>query len=491
MRAGDFRKPVRVLLVNSNTSRSVAPAAPIGLAYVATATSAAGHDVAAIDLLGAYDTVRRLQNAIYAHRPDLVGVSVRNIDNVLAQRHEDLLGGVRPVIETIRRCTSSPIVLGGPAISILGAASLDKLGADYAIVGEGEEAMPALASALENGTSLDDVPGLCRTEGSDVVRCAPSRAIVFGASGMERWIDWTPYDRAGATWPIQTKRGCSLGCSYCTYPLIEGSAHRHREAGDVVDEIEKVSRLVRPRAFEFVDSTFTVPTRHAAAICEEILARGLRVRLATMGGNPLGIDLPLLALMKRAGFNSIMVTPESASDAMLARYHKGFDVRQVEIASDAVRASGLSSAWFFMLGGPGETKETVAETLGFIRHHLARPDCLVVVATGVRVFPGSALAREIGHDREVTADFAYYLSPTVDETWILDRINETIARCPNVVHACEDGSSMLQRVTERALCALGHAPPYWRHMPRLLGMQPFPWLRARYPAAGAPVEGRA
>lgn len=485
MRAEAIGNPVRALLVNSNLSRSVAPAAPIGLAYVATAAAAAGHEVSVVDLFGRRAD-RVIDEAIARHSPEIVGVSVRNIDNVLAQRHEDLLGSVDPVIAAIRRRTRAPIVVGGPAISILGTSALQRLDADYAIAGEGEESFPALATAIAQRSGFEGVPGLYRRDDPAAPR-TPSRMARFGPSGLERWIDWAPYDRSGATWPIQTKRGCSLACSYCTYPSIEGADCRSREAEDVVDEIERVSRVVRPRAFEFVDATFTVPARHAVAICEAVLRRGLDVRLSTMGGNPIGIDLPLLNLMKRAGFNSIMVTPEAASDTMLARYHKGFGLRRVEETAEAVRAAGLPSAWFFMLGGPGETRETVAETLDFVRRNLRRPDCLVVISTGVRVFPGSALARQVGLDTESSGDFSYYVSPAVEEEWILERINETIATCANVVHACEDGASVLQRVTERALCVLGHAPPYWRHMPRLLGLQPIPWLRARHPAAGAPI----
>ncbi|MBK7474074.1 MAG: hypothetical protein IPI73_28855 [Betaproteobacteria bacterium] len=93
---------------------------------------------------------------------------------------------------------------------------------------------------------------------------------------------WGPYQAGGGTWPLQTKRGCSMRCSYCAYPLIEGRRGRQRAPGDVVDEIERVLHATgvqgctRPRTFEFVDSTFNVPSEHAIAICEEIIRRGVR-----------------------------------------------------------------------------------------------------------------------------------------------------------------------------------------------------------------------
>jgi radical SAM superfamily enzyme YgiQ (UPF0313 family) len=89
---------------------------------------------------------------------------------------------------------------------------------------------------------------------------------------------WRRYEREGGTWPIQSKRGCPLTCSYCVYPLIEGRRPRLREAREAVDEIEQMLADVRPRAFEFVDSTFNVPARHAIELCEEIIRRRVRTQ---------------------------------------------------------------------------------------------------------------------------------------------------------------------------------------------------------------------
>jgi len=109
-------------------------------------------------------------------------------------------------------------------------------------------------------------------------------------------------------------------------PVIEGFTSRRRSAKDVVDEIERVIDRVGPRAFEFVDSTFNVPAGHAEGICREILRRRLSVKLTAMGVNPLGVTRELFALMRSAGFNAMMITPEAASDVMLRSLRKGFTV---------------------------------------------------------------------------------------------------------------------------------------------------------------------
>ena len=227
-------------------------------------------------------------------------------------------------------------------------------------------------------------------------------------------------------------------------------------------------------------------------ICEEILRRNLRVTLSTMGGNPLGISAQLLGIMKRAGFNSIMVTPESASETMLRSYRKGFGVEEVERAAEAVRDSGLPSAWFFMLGGPGETEQTVEETMRFIEARLRWNNCLVVVMTGVRILPGSELARsafESGYLAPGTdlAQPVFYFSPALEEAQVLARINQAMARNTNVVHSCEEGQSLLQRVLDRLLCTAGIAPPFWRFIPRVLRTPPLPYLRAHHPPVVRPA----
>jgi radical SAM superfamily enzyme YgiQ (UPF0313 family) len=308
---------------------------------------------------------------------------------------------------------------------------------------------------------------------------------------MERWIDWPAYERRGGTWAIQSKRGCPLACSYCAYPGIEGHAARARPVREVVDEIEHVKASIGPRAFEFVDSTFNMPPEHPARICEEIVRRRLDVRLTAMGVNPLGASDALFALMRRAGFNSMMVTPESASDAMLRGLRKGFGSDTVRRTARLARQSGIASAWFFMLGGPGESRETVEETVSFVERHLDWAGCVAIFMTGVRVLPGTALARQGRREGWLApeADLAeptFYLSPAVDEEWILARIGRALARNPAIVHAAEEGGSTYERLVDRALCLLGVAPPYWRFLPLLLRVPPVPALRRRYrPLASA------
>ena len=475
---------MRVLLVYANRSRDFLPPPPIGLAYVAGATRRAGHEVAAVDLLPSRDPAGLLKGALRRCRPEVVGVSVRSIDNVVPQRWVGHLGGVAETLSLIRRESDAVVVLGGPAISILREGTLRALDADFAVVGEGEETLPRLLAEMKGGRRFAGVPGLVWRDGGGTVVNRHERLATFSASGLEEWVTWRRYERLGGTWPMQSKRGCTLACSYCVYPTIEGDRHRLRPAEEVVDEIERVSRVVGPRTFEIVDSTFNVPLDHALALCEEIVRRGLKVNLSATTVNPIQVSRELFTLMRRAGFIAIMVTPDSASDATLAGLGKGFGKEAVARTAELVAESGIDSGWFFLLGGPGETEATAEETVSFIEGKLGGPRVLSVVTTGVRILPGSPLELVQRSQGRIAPghDFtrpAHYFSPDVSERWLLERVNRAIRSHPNIVHSAEENANVLARAYYGALRRLGHAPPYWRFLPRLLATPPLRAVRGR------------
>ena len=475
---------MRVLLVYSNRTRIMEPAPPIGLSYVATAARQAGHEVRFLDLMISRDPLGELHTALHEFAPDVVGFSIRNIDNIIAQRVAWHIHEINTLINTVREHSRALIVLGGPAASILGAAALKRLDADFVVVGEGELAFPKLLAAIGGTRDYSDISGLCYRADGKIISNAPVRQEEFGGSGMEDWVRWRPYERAGSTWAIHTKRGCPMSCVYCNYPVMEGSRLRSRSAVDVVDEIERVQAAVGPRTFGFTDSTFNVPESHAIGICEEILRRKLRVRLSAVSLNPLNVSRHLFTLMKRAGFCSLVITPDSASETMLRNLRKGFDLAQVKRTVDFARESGIQCTWFFLLGGPGETRETVEETVSFVEANLNSKHFLTIFLTGMRLLPGTPLTQQAIAENYISADRdlcepVFYFSPAVEEAWVLERINQAIRRCPTVVHGAEQSGSPLERAFNHVLYWLGVAPPFYRFLPTFLRLPPLPALRAR------------
>ena len=474
---------MRVMLVYSNRTRILEPVPPIGLSYIATATRNAGHEVRFLDMMMSRDPEGDLRRGLIEFKPEVVGISIRNIDNVVPQRLSSHLGDVAAMLASVRDLSNARIVLGGPAISILKSSSLERFDADFAISGEGETSFPQLLDLFEKGGDPSSIAGLSYRENGALCYNEAMRHGAFGPSGMQHWVNWKSYERAGGTWAIHTKRGCPLHCLYCNYPGMEGHELRGRSASDTVDEIEHIQKTVGPRTFEFTDSTFNIPPSHAVEICKEVIRRKLKVHLSAVGMNPFGMTEELMELMPKAGFISMVITPDSASSTMLKNLRKGFNKNHILKAAQLARKSKIRSTWFFLLGGPGETEETVEETVSFVEQHLNGSRCLTIFMTGIRILPGTDLARHAVQEGLLSPDCdliesSFYFSPELSEQWVLDRINRAIAKCPTIVHGAEENGSGAERFFNGALHWLGVAPPYWRFLPTFLSIPPLPFLRA-------------
>lgn len=417
-----------ILLVQTNREHSPQPVIPLGLGLVAAATTQAGHRVDVLDLCFSKDPERELAERARQRTYDVVGLSVRNLDTADALRPYSYLKEVRTLMRAARRATRAPLVIGGPAVSIAPAALTEYLGADHAVTGEGERTFPALLRQLGNGGprpgrvfSLEDPdPG-----GTELPPAAGHAALDLGSYlAGNRWL------------PIQTKRGCALGCVYCTYGQIEGPRYRCRPVESVVEELRALRARFRVNAFEFVDSTLNHPIDHAKGLCEAILKAGLQPSLQSLTLHPGTCDGELLRLMTRAGFCGVGCSPDSASDRVLEQLGKGFSADQLARTIEVVHQAGLPGLWFFILGGPGETEETVSETFQFIRKRLGRSD-LVMITCGLRIYPSTGLDRRARAESMIDASHnllepIFYFSPELrrerlrellrqqaDDRWIL------------------------------------------------------------------------
>jgi radical SAM superfamily enzyme YgiQ (UPF0313 family) len=373
---------VKVLLVSVNRETEPFTAAPLGLALVAQALRTAGHDVYVLDLLFAEDPKAELKRAIGSLSPDFIGVSIRNIES----SSRFLLPDYKQVIGQIKRETEAPVVLGGPGYSIMPKAALEYLGADYGIAGEGELAVPMLADALSGKTPLQDVHGLCRFDGGSCIQ-NPPRATGAYPLGLPAW-DLFPakgYDMIG----IQSKRGCSFSCVYCTYPGLEGREMRLRPPKEVAFEMSSAIDAGLSAPFYFVDNIFNNPPGHASSICDEIIRRGIKASWGCLA-SPVGLDGRLLDKMKRAGCESVEVGADSLSGRVLKKLGKQFGKDEALSAVRAAKQAGLMSLTFLLLGGPGEDKDSLKETFDALEE--AQPDKVFAVA-GVRIYPGTPLAR--------------------------------------------------------------------------------------------------
>lgn len=466
---------MKILLINSNRKVDLLAAPPIGLCYVAGAAESAGHDVRVLDLCFAGSRMRSdLRKSIESFRPQIIGLSIRNIDNVNMLHPVSFLPDVVEIRNEIRGITDVPLVLGGSGAGLMPEQVLKLLEADFIVVSDGEESFVKLLSCLESGGIPDGIPGVgLMKEGR--FHLTPPELKDFGGStpDLGRWIDTTPYQRIGSSYNIQTKRGCRQNCIYCTYnQALEGNRLRLRPPVEVVDEVEEALFKYRPQTFEFVDSVFNDPVDHSTAILEEIARRPWKADFTAMGMHPRNLDKAYLDLMWRAGFRSFMITPESASDTMLKSYRKGFNSDQVARAAEAINMTSFAAWWFFMIGGPGETNETLQESLDFALKYLqknGRPATHVAhFFLGVRLYPGTQLWQIALRDGFVRSandplENLWYLSEELDLDRAVRQMTQAAAVCPEVYLGFDERILVFSRAAAVFFKLFRFPRPYWRY----------------------------
>jgi radical SAM superfamily enzyme YgiQ (UPF0313 family) len=423
---------VKVLLISANTEQFNMPAMPLGLACVAEAVRNAGHDVTLLDLMFARDTEVVLKKIITDVQPECIGISVRNIDDQNMASPRFLLEKVKGVVAVCRDISNAPVVLGGAGYSIFPGSVLTYLEADMGIEGEGEIAFPVLLSRLVKGQDVTEIPGLYIRGSSpqhskalskrldDLSLPAPGILSASASKNREPWI------------PVQTRRGCVFKCSYCSSPGIEGAILRERSPGLVATWLEKWVKAGY-RNFFFVDNTFNLPLAYAKEICRRILERELEMHWRCII-YPKDVDEELVALMAAAGCRQISLGFESGSEQMLRNLGKQFSREDIRTTSALFAEHRIERMGFLLLGGPGETKETVEESLAFADS--LKLDSLRL-SVGVRIYPGTPLAGLAKKQGVLTSTSdllqpRFYLAPGL-EGWLYERLKSWKAIRPNVI----------------------------------------------------------
>ncbi|MFQ5639478.1 MAG: B12-binding domain-containing radical SAM protein [bacterium] len=463
---------MRVLLINSNREKRPFPLPPIGLASVASYAERCGFEVLCLDLCFSRNVNGDMRRTITEFEPEAIGVSVRNIDNSNGSSPIFYLPDIKKIIALCRKLADTPIIVGGSAISVAPEPVLGYLEADYAVAGDGEEAFVGILNGLRNGNGTTLPAGvLYRNKNESITLSSPvwnKDLDHYPAPQLWRWIDYKRYAGYGTAMPVQTKRGCAFKCIYCTYPNVEGANYRLRSTDAVVDEIAEIKRRTGVRQIEFVDSTFNVPEKYAKELCEKIVRKELHVSLQTSSFNPKSTSAELFDLMQRAGFTSLVCTPESGSDDMLERIKKGFTTEHIVKTARLSARFEIPFLWVFLFGNPGETEHTVNETLQFIERHIPKKDG-VFMTTGVRVYPNTPLERLVQQEgglpenTDLVQPF-FYISPKISKTRLHELVQGAVRSHPNYSTISDIQLPFLPLLL-RAKTALRIRKPLWEFAP--------------------------
>ena len=309
---------------------------------------------------GGHSAWLRLSSLIREVQPDAVGVGFLSMSFTSASKVAEIAKGIKK--DTV-------LVAGGIDATVRPTEVLEGGCFDYVVRGEGEATTPELLENVFGGGDAHGVKGVSFREGGRIVS-TPNRPpaknldeIPFPARDLLLQREYyTPSDFG----KIISGRGCPYGCDFCSCSMAWGGAYRQRSPENFVDEIEEVQDKYGTRVFAFEDDLFYHDERRVSAICNLIKRRALGIEWGCMM-RANSINPRVVERMVDAGLVSVNIGVESASQRMLDAMNKKLDIREAKENISMLKRMGVYVRAYFLLGYPGETRETLEETKRLIR----------------------------------------------------------------------------------------------------------------------------
>ena len=424
---------MKVLLIATNRhgrymNNIQAQPLPLGLAYIAGYLNPEQHTTKLLDLMFSDDYLNSVRNAVIDFQPDLVGISMRNLDNGSNLYPESVLPISKEVTDLIRSISQATIVCGGPAFSILPKECFDIIGPDVGIWGSGGDSFADLADRLELGESFHDLPGLVyRSDGNITTTEQQPTSGVMKPPRLEE-LDLDRYADAGFGIGVITKW---FGTQTPGPGLTRDDIDRKnlRPTQEVIAEVKDMKQRLGLNKFFFIANGFNRPSDHAKSFCQAMIDADLKVGWNT-GLAPGDVDQELIGLMKKSGCDLVIIgdlvvdahDPDDLSD----RLNQMLEVCRL------CEEGGLPYTIGQTFGAPGETRETVDRKLAFLQ------DINPTVANlrvGIRMLPGSRSADQakseglVFEERDLLLP-TFYVAESVKD-WIVDHLQTEADKNPN------------------------------------------------------------
>lgn len=363
----------------------------MGLPYLAAVLEKSGFKVKIFDLYpSSPDTNdpdildQRLADVIAQNSPSIVGMTIHT--PAYTER-------VRLAKYIRERLPKALLVAGGHHPSAEPAHLLQNSDFDVCVIGEGENTLLEIVQTekQETGDWLQDIQGIVYKQGSKIIHTQPRQPVTdldslpFPAHHLLGLENYAPHPLLNTkSVGILTYRGCPMRCAFCYNPL--GHRVRKHSPMRVVDEMTWVVKEFDVKGFNFYDNLFGLDREHALAVCKEIIKRKLDVVWECWTAGDL-IDIELAEKMREAGCIRVGFGAESGDDEVLIKAQRGFTSAQHQAGISAIRGAGLIIEVFFMIGLPGESKESIRRTVEFAEHCGSDKVCLSLH----RPYPGTVV----------------------------------------------------------------------------------------------------
>lgn len=447
---------MKILLISANTLKVPYPVYPLGLDYVAGALDSR-HHVKIADM-NEFDSPSGLGSLVRDFSPDFAGISIRNIDNTDTLSSRDFLGQYKSLVHQIRENSTARLILGGSGFTVFPREFMQALDADYGIAGEGEK-FPLLLQALENNADVESLPGIVTKETGRIVYEPWENEIRRRFDPESSSTKF--YLTKGGMLNLQTKRGCPYRCSYCTYPHIEGSKMRFYPPREIAREARNLQDAGAKYIF-ITDSAFNACYDHSRKVAEAFIKAGISI---PWGGffAPTIPPADYFQLLAAAGLSHVEFGTESLSGKMLNNLQKPFVVNNVFEAHSQALKAGLHIAHYFLLGGPGEDRQTLQETLDNAEK---LNKSVFFFFCGIRIYPHTALYDVALREGQITARQnllapVFYRSPHISDREIMQTVEDYAAGRFNwIIGSGENKATrILPKLYER-----GFSGPLWEHL---------------------------
>ena len=446
---------MKILLISANNLTEPYPVYPLGLDYVAGALSKR-HAVRIADVHT--HNGKQLTDRIRRFSPDIVGISLRNVDNTDTTNPQGFIGFYRSLIETIRKHSEAVIILGGSGLTIFPDEMMKALDADYGVMGEGERIV-RLIDAIEKRQDVSGIPGIITRESQSTLPPPWHEKIDRKFDPKAEYLEY--YLKNGGMLNLQTKRGCHFNCIYCTYPHIEGRRLRLVDPAAVAETARRL-QASGAKYLYMTDAVFNSDSDHNIAVARALKKAGVAVPWGAFFA-PLNPPADYYKILADSGLTHVEFGTESLSDQVLKSYQKPFKVRDVMAAHRAAVDAGLYVAHYLLLGGPGENVETLDNTLRKVEK---LDKAVIIFFCGARIYPYTPLFKIAVSEGQISEtdsllEPVFYRPAEIAPEKIIDRVTKMARSRSNWligVGSSENARGMMK------LYQHGYTGPLWERL---------------------------
>jgi radical SAM superfamily enzyme YgiQ (UPF0313 family) len=431
----------KILLISANNYTIPYPVFPLGVSYLA------GHlkkylpeyDIEIADML--LNSIQDIIELLKKNKYSYIGLSLRNVDDVDMDKKTSFIEHYKNITKYLRHYSDAKIILGGPGFSIFPEKIFNQLNADFGIYGEGEQAILELIHSLDQRKSVDNIQRLVYKKNNIIQKNEIDQLDAEIEGNLfydDKLINY--YWEKGGVLNIQTKRGCPKKCIYCTYPLIDGCNVRVLNPDIIIENIKELNAKKKIDYLFITDSIFNIDEEYNFSFAEKLIKANLNIKWAAYF-SPYKLNKKLMTMLKKSGLSHIEFGTDSLSNTQLKNYKKDFLFEDILESSNICNELGIFFAHFLIIGGYGETNQTLDETLANSQHI---KNTVYFPFFGMRIYPNTeleqiAIREKIIQENTNLLKPEYYISKNIDlnsfkqktklakERWVLPEEDFSVA----------------------------------------------------------------